>query len=582
MPILSSDATVTKRSGEEILQAAVQNLRNEFGRTINVQGSGSLFRMFEAFVSQPLSEVENTFEDVYRQRYAQHAQGQALDDAAWPLFIRFQAAKAGGAVNITLTSALAAPDPLFVAGDLTFVDSEGNTYILDADLSPNGTVDVEASVLAEELGAEGNIQPDNIISVRFNNSTAQTNWSAWVGASVSDGTNFRNDLGFSGGADQETDALFRRRMREARSALVSSSPDGIATSVEVALGGTARVSVLENTTDVGSSRDKVFDSDATGTPSETIDGATLERIAFKMALTERRYIQHFTVVVDHGVAPTFDVRLETNSAGEASGALVFTGAQVTGFSPADGSTSAEQLDEGEYVDAGTYWLVFTQTNGDGTFDGATSGTSGDVMVFNGATWANDANINEGNVELIGGLPPHSFRIFASEEADVDTIAQAIWDSRPVGIPPDGIEEGDAVDRDGNVKVQNFDHLVEVPVVVKVTVQHDSGFEGDADTVKDLIVSYIGGNDTGGTLHQGLDVDEALVRMELVQRILDDTLVSGIVDVPADSVLMERRSVRATPGDLTGADVADKLSALTGEVFVVDDVANDIEVVLVSV
>ncbi len=77
---------------------------------------------------------------------------------------------------------------------------------------------------------------------------------------------------------------------------------------------------------------------------------------------------------------------------------------------------------------------------------------------------------------VGALPPHSFRIVVwdgpSQAADDDEIAQAIWDSKPVGIPAIGAITGTAVAADGTSRDIDFDRADEIEIYLEFDIEID--------------------------------------------------------------------------------------------------------------
>ncbi len=96
---------------------------------------------------------------------------------------------------------------------------------------------------------------------------------------------------------------------------------------------------------------------------------------------------------------------------------------------------------------------------------------------------------------VGVLPPHSFRIVVwdgdPEAAEDDEIAQAIWDSKPIGIEDVGADFGFAVDRRGDNQTVNFARADLVEVYLELDVEVDaSKFPDDGDDqIEAAIVAY---------------------------------------------------------------------------------------------
>lgn len=577
MPTITPEGTVQKRTGSEIIQSGKDAARNLWGGSVNTRGTGSIQKLLEAFVAMGIGEFENAADELYKQRYMRWATGQALDDSAWPLFYRLQPTKAVGTMNLVLTSALAAPDPLFVAGTVTFSDSSGLKYELIEDVVPNGTTDVTASVRAVEFGAEGNVAADEISDpqgLSFSNPTVEADWGTYV-------ESFNNDAEFTGGRDLETDRQFRRRIQDSPTAREGASVDGL----ELAIGrvdGVTGVRVLENTSLVGGSEDTGYEFLGTGTASQTIDGTRTEA-SVRIVVAEAGFFQHFALKLNANSSLIVDVRLETDNAGEPSGVLVGPEAVLEDFAFGGTVPTTGTLNEGYDLEPGTYHLRLIRVSGSGSLDGSGSGTANGVKGRNtsGDPWANDTNIENAYAQLIGGLPGASFRAIVSGSPDPDAVAQVIWKNKAAGIRPDGNVSGTAIRRGGTPVTVAYSQPDEVPVVLNIEVQVTSEFGGDEDSIRDLAVAYVGGNDTQGGFVDGLAVNDTLVRNEIVQRLLDDDEVLGIFDVT--KLWLDRKSNVAggDPANLTSADV-DNLPSSLFEELLIDDPAVDILVSIVQV
>lgn len=706
MPV-DSDGVFTKKTTSEIIADFRRELRSQFGAKLDLNVGSPALKLTEAMAAQPVAEIQNTLDDVYRQMFPGTARGQALDDALELFGTRKQAARSEGTVHLNVNEIFTTPNPLAAAGELYFVGTSGRRYNLIEDILPpstafasneggtqSETIDATTTRIAQKLVLEnatfvqavralvthGGTAPVLDVTIETDNTdepsgTLAASDLSLTGATPANGTDhdfiftkgavlqagtywivftrtagsctfdggaggdadqvsvyggswsasanvenlnidlykggeakvradlpgatgnaeagsllnvvgvvtqalndfnskvdsFENLIDLAGGQDKESDTVYLDRVRRSVANRETSSLDGIVLTVRNVTGVRGATGV-ENTTLVGSSRDKVFDSDETGVTSEAIDG-TPSRIAQKMVTADRRFVQHFNVKANHvSGTPTYTVRLETDNAGDPSGTLAFTGAQTTGFQPDNGSITAGVFDDGEFLEAGTYWLVLEQTSGSATFDGGAGGTADQVKVYSGS-WSLSTNIENMNTELIGGVPPKGFRVFVSG-GNADDIAQAIHDIKPVGILEDGLVTGQAENILGDTLTVRFDRPEEVDVVVKVTVRKTASFVGDADTIRDAIVAYVGGKDTKGATQEGLGVADELVRLGIAEAILDD--VPGAFDL---SVLqLGRKSSYPTPASLGGGQEVN-LTATASEEFIISDVANDIAVTL---
>jgi uncharacterized phage protein gp47/JayE len=102
--------------------------------------------------------------------------------------------------------------------------------------------------------------------------------------------------------------------------------------------------------------------------------------------------------------------------------------------------------------------------------------------------------NTSNV-TVGDLPAHSFKIIVWDgdpaAANDDAIAQAIWDSKPVGIEDVGTDFGFAVDRRGDNQTMHFARAAEQEIYLAFDIEVDtSKFPDDGeDQIKEALVAY---------------------------------------------------------------------------------------------
>lgn len=429
--------------------------------------------------------------------------------------------------------------------------------------------DLIVSVRAQDFGSLLNIEEGGIVDVEFANSTVSSRWSTNV-------DEFHNDEEFAGGQDAETDRALRQRVRDSNSSRESASLDGL---VEMALGidGVTSVTGIENTTDTGGQEDKPFDSDETGVASTTVLDGAGDKIAQKMVLTERRFVQHFNAKLFADTALIATVRIETDSAGDPSGSLANDAFELTGFDFDGTNLSTGSFEDGAYLSAGTYWLVFEWESGSGTFDGNTGGTADQVKGDTGGGWTLDATVENLNLEAVGGVPPHGFRLYI-DGGETQEIGEAIWNRKAAGIQSDGTTQVTVEDLSGTNQLVYFERPAIVNVVISVTVTKTDEFTGDANTIRDILVDYIGGTNTQNEVKTGLGVREKLVRQEAMGRLMESDVIAGIEDVTL--FRLGRKDDFPTPGDLTAAEVVN-LTAALNEKFRIDDPATDIDVVLVD-
>lgn len=130
--------------------------------------------------------------------------------------------------------------------------------------------------------------------------------------------------------------------------------------------------------------------------------------------------------------------------------------------------------------------------------------------------------NDTDEENALGLPPHSIEAVVYGGLDTD-IAQAIFRRKAAGIQTYGSKAISVLSSSGQTIEINFSRPSTVPVYIQVTdLETDDDFPSDGeDLIREALVSYIGGDVTGG-LKIGADV----LYMALPGVIL---AVSGVVD-----------------------------------------------------
>lgn len=549
---------MTKRNAAAIMDSLISALRAQFGNDIDVTPTGTARKILEAGLMLPLVETDASLDELHRQMFFESATSDNLDKIVEPIgFQRRPAKRASGVVNVALGGALSTPpeaSPWIPAGGAVFVDTAGRKYENIADVNVDGTNALSIPVRAVDLGVSGNISANAIIDVQFTTTPVSQRWATNV-------VSFTNDAPFSGGRDRETDRLFRQRIRNSNASKPQSSLNGIITIVEE-LGDDVIATGIENDTDVGGTENKVFDSNGAGTQSEALSVGATSKIAMRVpAGLARRFIQHFNTKVTHGAsAPTFKVSINKSETG-LPGVIVYEHVMTSHYSPASGQVVGGSFHQGFYPDpALDLWVVFEITAGNATFDGDATGTLGDVKVWNGSAWVNSA-LRRLNLELIGGVPPHAFRLFISG-GDANAIAEAIGTAKPAGIATDGLTVGTYTDNSGRPRSIYFDRPIITPVKMTITVTQTPAFEGTADALRDIIIEYVGGTDTKGVIHEGLLVNQKVVRNEIISRILEDANIVGLEDVTA-----------LTIGRKSGAEFTANLTPTDGEEFTVESPAD---------
>ena len=116
-------------------------------------------------------------------------------------------------------------------------------------------------------------------------------------------------------------------------------------------------------------------------------------------------------------------------------------------------------------------------------------------VYNVSLVENDTELTIPGV--IDDMLPHSFEVFVNaiqEQSTNDAIAQAIYDSKAVGIQPvstdQGGRSGSAIDVNDEVITVPFSSTVDVLITIQVTITTNTEYPGDgADQIKRNLVDY---------------------------------------------------------------------------------------------
>lgn len=157
----------------------------------------------------------------------------------------------------------------------------------------------------------------------------------------------------------------------------------------------------------------------------------------------------------------------------------------------------------------------------------------EVIVFE-----NTSDVTDGD-----GIPPHSFEVVVLGGDNTD-IAQAIWESRPVGIPSHGSITANATDSLGNTRPVKFSRPDVLDIYIEITVETGAGFPVDGeDRIKQAIVDANSGRKTGqDVIYRTLDAPV------IPQPQLGIAGVPGVVDVTA-------LTVGTSPGPVGTSNIA---------------------------
>ena len=105
--------------------------------------------------------------------------------------------------------------------------------------------------------------------------------------------------------------------------------------------------------------------------------------------------------------------------------------------------------------------------------------------------------NDGDVTDENGLPPHSFMPIIVGGVS-STIAQTIWENKPVGILSYGNTQVNILDSQGIGHLISFERPAPVEIYIKLELVVDSGFPSDGATrIKQALIDYFAANYTIG-------------------------------------------------------------------------------------
>lgn len=168
-------------------------------------------------------------------------------------------------------------------------------------------------------------------------------------------------------------------------------------------------------------------------------------------------------------------------------------------------------------------------------------------------------VNEKSVE-VDGLPPHSIGVYTFGGNEKE-IAAALM-TNYTGIQFFGTTVVATEDASGTSHDIGFSKAVTKPIAVDVDVKTDSTFSTrGVNDIKNAIVKVIGGIDTDDILHNGLNMGDDVVYMQLANAVMN---VQGVVDV---SIKMGEKGQELKPQTVE-----------IGEMFVASIETSDIKVV----
>jgi uncharacterized phage protein gp47/JayE len=248
-----------KKTYEEYLAELEQQARELFGADVNLAEYGPLGK-FIRLQAYGRAEENELAEAIYLSGSVDNAEGLALDYVVKNSgMIRLQATKAIATVNLTVT-----PGKVITAG-LIVSTLDGIEFVTLQDFSDadnNGTI--SATVEAIEAGLTGNV-PANTITV--------------INTPISGLSAVNNPSAATGGRDKETDKELRDRHADIGANGLSSSVNGIRSTILNDVFDTQSVVIVENsgnTTDAGGRPANSFEAIVYGGSSANIAAAILK------------------------------------------------------------------------------------------------------------------------------------------------------------------------------------------------------------------------------------------------------------------------------------------------------------------
>ena len=161
----------------------------------------------------------------------------------------------------------------------------------------------------------------------------------------------------------------------------------------------------------------------------------------------------------------------------------------------------------------------------------------------------DAKVSENTtMEEKDGIPPKSIAPLVYGGND-QKIAEIIMKSKAAGIRSYGTTEIKVLDSQQIEHTIGFTRPVETPIYVKIRIERDTGYDGDAQ-VKTAAIKYIGGIDADQTHYKGLQLGEAVIHSKLLAAIAcsnkikdiqveisteDDNYIEGNIPISKDHI-----------------------------------------------
>ena len=361
-------------------------------------------------------------------------------------------------------------------------------------------------------GTIGNVAANTIISLN---------------SPISGITSVTNPVMTDGGADKESDTMLRIRTKQSLGAAGRATLNAIVAAV-LAIDNVSAVTIEENDTAIDYSNrllnpnfvedishwyasngtisyDAVGGIDNGGCIVVTGDGVHDDPYAHQLISVEPGEVYTLSTYIKAGTVTGYKVSVHN-----VDDSYAIIGTEHTGVDSAGDWSTSCTIDSFVIPD-GCYTIEVRI----GQDESASSGT----MSFDATSLHLDP----------AGLPPHSIRVMV-EGGDNDTIAQALLDTVAGGIRTYGDEFGTAeLESNGQIFTRHFARPTRILITVNATIASDDTYIGD-EAVETAIIDYIGGTDSDGAIHGGLNVGEDVIFYEVVAVIMSVTGVTNVSSI----------------------------------------------------
>ena len=222
-----TDKGYQKPTTDEILEDIIESLQEKFGADIDVSAT-SYFGMIARYLASIYSELEENQEAVYNSGNILKATGVSLDRLAANYDVqRNESAYATVTLNFVGTPNYTIPN-----GN-SYTTNDGLIFTLSEDVTLDSNGNGSGLAYSYEKGSVYNVGHDTIVNQN---------------ESLDDITTVTNELGASGGADQESDTSLRSRLIVASKGINSGTYNGLMSAIS-SVNGVKTVRIVENHSD---------------------------------------------------------------------------------------------------------------------------------------------------------------------------------------------------------------------------------------------------------------------------------------------------------------------------------------------